>query len=68
MELNENLKHRGHCKLPVSEREVAMSRTSVGFVHDSKVSGLLSTTDDVHGSRNTEGVVSKKSRYPILWL
>ena len=41
MELNENLERRGHCKLPVSEREVAMPRASVGFVHDSKVPGLL---------------------------
>ena len=44
MKRNENLEHRGRCKLPVSEREVAMPRASVGFVHDSKVPGLLGMT------------------------
>ena len=43
MELNENLEHRGHCKLPVSEREVAMPRASAGFVQDSKVPGCRNT-------------------------
>ena len=43
MELNENLERRGRCKLPVSEREVAMPRASARFVHDSKVPGLLCT-------------------------
>ena len=61
MELNENLERRGRCKLPVSEREVAMPRASVGFVHDSKVPGLLWMTDHLHGSRNAAGVVSEKS-------
>ena len=41
MELNENLERRGHCELPVSEREVAMLHASVGFVHNSKVPELL---------------------------
>ena len=41
MELNENPKRRGRCKLPVSKREVAMPRASAGFVHDTKVPGLL---------------------------
>ena len=68
MELNENLERRGRCKLSVSEREVAMPRASAGFVHDSKVPGLLWTTDDLHGSRNAKGVVSEKSRHPILWI
>ena len=68
MELNENLERRGCCKLPVSEREVAMPRASVGFVHNSKVPRLLWTTDDLHGSRNVEGVVSEKSKHPILWI
>ena len=68
MEHNENLERQGRCKLPVSEREVAMPRACVGFVHDSKVLGLLWTTDHLHGSRNAEGVVSEKSRHPILWL
>ena len=68
MELNEKLEYRGRCKLPLSEREVAMPCASAGFVHDTKVPGLLWTTDHLHGSQNTEGVVSKKSRHPILWL
>ena len=68
MELNENLERRGRCKLPVSEREVAMPRASARFVHDSKVPGLLWTTNHLHGSQNAEGVVSEKSRHPILWL
>ena len=68
MELNENLERRGHCKLPVSEREVAMPGASAGFVHNSKVPGLLWTTHNLHGSRNAEGVVFEKSRRPILWL
>ena len=67
MELNENLERQGRCKLPVSKREVAMSRASTGFVHDTKVSGLLKTTDHLHGSWNA-GVISEKSRHPILWL
>ena len=41
MELNENLERQWRCKLPVFEREVAMPRTSAGFVHDSKVPRLL---------------------------
>ena len=68
MELNENLERRRHCKLPVSEREVAMPRASTGFVHDSKVPGLLWTTDHLHGSRNAKGVVFEKSRHLILWI
>ena len=68
MELNENLERRGHCKLPVSEREVAMPRACAGFVHNSKVPGLLWTIDHLHGFQNAEGVVSEKSRHPILWL
>ena len=68
MELNENLERQGHCKLPVSEREVAMLRASAGFVHDSKVPGFLWMTDHLHGSRNAEGVVFEKSRHPILWI
>ena len=28
MELNENLERRGRCRVPVSEREVAMPRAS----------------------------------------
>ena len=68
MELNENLERRGRCRVPVSEREVAMPRASAGFVHDIKVPGLLWTTDHLHGSRNAEGVVSEKSRHPILWI
>ena len=68
MELNENLEHRGHCRVPVSEREVAMPCASARFVHDIKVPGLLWTTDHLHGSRNAEGVVFEKSRHPILWI
>ena len=68
MELNENLERQGRCKLPLFEREVAMPCASTGFVHDSKVLGFLWTTNQLHGSRNTEGVVSEKSTYPILWL
>ena len=68
MELNENLERRGRCRVPVSEREVAMPRASVGFVHDIKVPRLLWTTDHLHGSQNAEGVVSEKSRHPILWI
>ena len=68
MELNENLERRGRCRVPISEREVAMPRASAGFVHDSKVPGLLWTTDHLHSSRNAEGVVSEKSRHPILWI
>ena len=69
MELNENLERGGRCKLPeLSEREVAMPRASAEFVHNNKVSGLLWTTNHLHGSRNAEGVVSEKSRYPILWI
>ena len=68
MELNENLERRGRCELPVSKREVAMPRASAGFVHDSKVPGLLWTIDHLHGSRNVEGVVFEKSRHPILWI
>ena len=41
MELNENLECRGRCKLPLSEKEVAMPRASVGFMHNSKVPRLL---------------------------
>ena len=58
MELNENLERRGRCRVPVSAREGAMPRASVGFVHDIKVPGLLWTIDHLHGSRNAEGVVS----------
>ena len=61
MELNENLERRGRCKLPLSKREVAMPRASVGFVHDTKVSGLLWTIDHLHGSRNAQGVVFLKN-------
>ena len=68
MELNENLEYLGHCKLHVSEREVAMPCASARFVHDSKVPGLLWTIDHLHGSRNEEGVIFEKSRHPILWL
>ena len=68
MELTKNLERRGHCRLLVSEREVAMPRASAGFVHDSKVPGLLWTTDHLHGSRNAEGVVSEESRHLILWI
>ena len=68
MELNENLERQGRCKLPISEREVAMPCASAGFVHNSKVPGLLWTTDHLHGSRNAEGVVSEESRYLILWI
>ena len=68
MELNENVERRGRCKLPLSEREVAMPRASPGFVHDSKVLGLLGTIDHLHGSQNAEGVVFEKSRHPILWI
>ena len=68
MELNENLECRGRCKLPISEREVAMPRAIVGFVHNSKVPGFLWTTDHLHGSRNAERVVFEKSRHPILWI
>ena len=68
MELNENLERQRRCILPVSEREVAMPRASVGFMHDSKVPGLLGTTDYLHGSRNAEGFVFEKSRHPILWI
>ena len=68
MELNENLERRGCCKLPVSEREVAMPSASAGFVHDRKVPGLLWTTDHLHGSRNAEGVVFETSGHSILWL
>ena len=57
VELNENLECQGRCKLPVSEREVAMPRASAEFVHNSKVPGLLWMTDHLHGSRNAEGVV-----------
>ena len=41
MELNENLERRGRCRSLVLEREVAMPCASAGFVHDSKVPGLL---------------------------
>ena len=68
MELNENLERRGHCRLPTPEREVAMPRASTGFVHDSKVPGLLWTTDHLHGSQNAEGVISEESRHLILWI
>ena len=68
MELNENLECRGRCELPISKREVAMPCASTGFVHDSKVPGLLWTIDHLHGSRNAEGVVSEKSRHSILWI
>ena len=68
MELNENLERRGCCRVPIPERELAMPRASTGFVHDSKVSGLLWTTDHLHGSRNVEGVVSEESRHLILWI
>ena len=68
MELNENLERRGSCKLPISERDVAMPCANTRFVHDSKVPGLLWMTDHLHGSQNAEGVVSKKSRHPILWI
>ena len=57
MELNENLERRGHCRVPVFAREVAMPRASAGFVHDIKVPELLWTTDHLHGSRNAEGVI-----------
>ena len=59
MELNENLERRGRCKLPISEREVAIPCASARFVHDNKVPGLLWMTDHLHGSRNAEGVVLK---------
>ena len=68
MEFNENLERRGRCELPVSEREVAIPSASAGFVHDIKVPGLLWMTDHLHGSRNAKGVVSEKSRHPILWI
>ena len=68
MELNENLERRGRCRLSVLEREVAMPHANAGFVHDSKVPGLLWTTDHLHGSQNAEGVVSEESRYLILWI
>ena len=68
MELNENLECRGCCKLPLSKREVAMPHASAGFVHDSKVLGLLWMIDHLHGSQNVEGVVSEKYRHHILWL
>ena len=61
-----NLERRGRCKLPVPEREVAMPRASAGFVHDSKVPGLLWTTDHLYDSWNAEGVVSEKSRKLIF--
>ena len=68
MELNENFECRGHCKLPLSKREVAMLHASAGFVHDTKVPRLLWTTDHLHGSRNVEGVVFEKSKHPVRWL
>ena len=68
MELNENFECRGRCKLPLSEREVAMLCASAGFVQDTKVPRFLWTTDHLHGSRNKMGVVSEKSRHPVGWL
>ena len=43
MELNENFELGGHCKLPLSERKVAMPHASAGFVHNTKVPRQLTT-------------------------